>query len=308
MTTYPTDGGRGDEVRAQRDAPEIYVVPARYHPSEHDERLDLVELISALWSVRWWIVLATSLIVAASVALVLSATEWFRAEVLLAPASEQQVPANAGIGGLAALAGVSIGSRGNAEPLAVLQSREFVRQFIEAHGVLDEMYPPTEDSSSTPDIRDAVYRFRSDVLRVREDRETGHVVVSIEWTDPAVAADWANAMVMQLNSRMRERSLGEAEANVAYLQSELSSTGIVTLQQSIGRLLETELQKLMLARGSEEFSFRIIDPAEAPQYRSRPKRTLTVALAAVGGGLVSSFVALLVLAFTGRLDRRRTRA
>ena len=62
---------------------------------------------------------------------------------------------------------------------------------------------------------------------------------------------------------------------------------MVALQQSIGRLLESELQKLMLARGNDEFAFRIVDSAQAPRVRFKPRRTLIVIGATFLGGMVA---------------------
>ena len=97
---------------------------------------------------------------------------------------------------------------------------------------------------------------------------------------------------------MRQRALKEAETNVEYLQSELESNKLVPVQQSIGRLLETELQKLMLARGSEDFSFRIVDPATPPDKRARPKRTLIVVSAVFLGGVFALLVVFARNAFS----------
>jgi uncharacterized protein involved in exopolysaccharide biosynthesis len=94
---------------------------------------------------------------------------------------------------------------------------------------------------------------------------------------------------LRLNERMRAQALKEAETNVAFLQTELGRTSVVTLQQSIGRLLESELQKLMLARGNEEFAFRVIDAASPPKERVRPKRALIAVMGTVLGGLLAVF-------------------
>src|SRR5690606_2767647 len=107
--------------------------------------------------------------------------------------------------------------------------------------------------------------FDDNVRSISEDDETGLVTLTVEWIDPEIAAEWANILVERLNERMRRRALLEAESNVGYLQEELAKTGVVTLQQSISRLLESELQKLMLARGNEEFAFRVIDRAQVPK-------------------------------------------
>jgi len=53
----------------------------------------------------------------------------------------------------------------------------------------------------------------------------------------------------------------------------------------------------MLARGNEEYAFRIIDRAEPPRKRSRPRRTLLVVSVFVVGGMFSVLVAFIRSAF-----------
>jgi uncharacterized protein involved in exopolysaccharide biosynthesis len=109
------------------------------------------------------------------------------------------------------------------------------------------------------------------------------VTLTVEWTDAELAAAWANAMAIQLNDLMRERALTEAKTNIAYLEGEMARTNLVSLQQAVTRLLESELQKLMLARGNEEFSFRVIDRASVPKKRFKPKLVLTVLASSIAG-------------------------
>ncbi len=235
---------------------------------------------------------------AASVAYALLATEWYRSEVLLAPAETSDVSALPGqLGGLAALAGVNVGGGDSVEAVATRMSRAFARRFIEDEGLLTVFFADdwdaeakrwiSDDPDAQPDMRDAVRTFHEDILRVDEDRGTGLVTVAVEWTDPDLAAEWAAIIVRRLNEELRTKTLEEAETNVAYLQEEMQKTNVVTLQQAIGRLVESELQKLMLARGAQEFAFRTIDPAEPPDRRIRPKRSLIAVVGTFLGGVLS---------------------
>ena len=262
-----------------------------------EEEIRLAELWNIVWSGKWRIIGVTFVFAVLSVVYALVATEWFRAEALLAPAEERNVtPLQTQLGGIAALAGLSIGSGDTVEAVATLKSRDFAREFIEDHGLLTVLFADdwdaagqrwlADDPREQPDMRDAVQYFHDHILRVSEDRATSLVTLAIEWTDPVVAAEWASVLVDRLNARMRERALEEAETNVTYLQEELAKTNVVTLQQAVGRLLESELQKLMLARGTQEFAFRIIDSAEPPKQRVRPKRTLVTIFGTLAGGVV----------------------
>lgn len=283
----------------------VYVMPQEALQALVQDELSLLDLWTILWRAKWIICGITAMCVIGSVAYVLNATEWYRAEVLLAPAEDRSSRNLSGtLGGLASLAGVDAGGRDSAEAIAVLRSRDFARAFIEDQKLMpvlfSEAWDPekrdwiTEGNTDRPDIRAGVKYFSSNILSVSEDRDTGLITLSVQWTDPNLAAQWAMMLVERLNSRMRQQALAEAERNVNYLQAELVKTNVLTLQQSIGRLMETELQKLMLARGSEEFAFRIVDPAQEPRTRFYPRRTLTVLLATLIGGMTAVLVVLIV--------------
>lgn len=290
-------GANGDRI--------VYVMPSDCLVVPPDQAFDLRDLFTKLWKGKWVIVALTSLFAAGSIAYALLATEWYRAETVLAPAEKRSMPDLLGsLGGLASLAGVSIGGGDSAEPLAVLRSREFTATFIEDLGLTTVMLADKWDAENNrwkasnpddwPDIRDAVTYFDRNVRTAGLDKKSGMVTVTIRWKDPVVAAEWANLLVRRLNEHMRERALADANRNVAFLQSEITKTDVVSLQQSIGRLLETEMQRLMLARGNEEFSFRVIDPAKPPHRRSEPRRTQIVALWTILGFALSVAVVLVV--------------
>ena len=269
---------------------------AAYLPPEEEVRL--VELWNIVWAGKWSIIGITFVFAVASVVYALTAKEWYRAEVLLAPAERTDVSSLPGqLGGLAALAGVNVGGGDSVEAIATLLSRDFAGNCITDENLIPVLFADdwdadnqrwiSDDPEAVPDIRDAIRTFHEDILRVDEDRGSGLVTVAVEWKDPDEAAAWAGVLVERLNAELRARTLREAEANVAYLQEEMQKTNVVTLQQAVGRLVESELQKLMLARGTKEFAFRIIDPAQPPDRRVRPKRSLIVVVGTFFGGVLS---------------------
>jgi uncharacterized protein involved in exopolysaccharide biosynthesis len=142
------------------------------------------------------------------------------------------------------------------------------------------------------------------VCTIGEDKKSGVVTIDIQWINSRLAADWANDLASRINVRMRKRALEESDRNVHYLQQEIANTNIVSLQQSIGRVLESELQKLMMARGSEEFAFKIIDPAVPPRKRYRPQRALIIIMSTIAGGLLSIGFLLLRRSVSASAQRR----
>jgi uncharacterized protein involved in exopolysaccharide biosynthesis len=282
MATLPPEGDRF-----------VYVVPGS--PPAEQDTLDLSIVAQAIWRGKWIIAAVAMSFALIAAAFALTATEWYRAEVSLIPAeqrSTQQLPASlSGLGGLVGgLTGISIGGGGSAEPLAVLTSRAFLTRFIEENDLLEEIATVAQlGPLDEVDMRDAVDFLLGAALEYTEDRQTRIIVVSVEWIDPDTAAEWANLLVQQVNEQMRQRALGQAESSVNFLKLELERANLLTMQQSVGRLLESELQKAMLARVNSEFAFRIIDPAQPPNHRSRPRRTQIVVFAFVAGAFLTSF-------------------
>ena len=258
--------------------------------------MSLLDLWQMIWADKKTVMLIILLFTSIGITYSLVATPWYRADVLLLPresrAGQGLSSQLAQFGGLASLAGISIGGGENEESLALLTSRECARQFIEKYDLLtvllaDQWNAKTKkwkvSSEPAPDIRDAVEYFDKKVRRVTQDRKTGLVTLTMEWTNAELAAAWANAFAAQVNELMRERALAEAKTNIAYLEGEMTRTSLVSLQQAVGRLLEMELQKSMLARENEQFAFRVIDSAQAPKKRFKPKRVLAVLASGVAG-------------------------
>jgi len=282
----------------------VYVMPEDAGGQTGNDSIDIAHLWNTVWQSKWLIIAVSAAFAIATIAYALTLTHWYRSEVLLAPAEEQTMPSGiAGqLGSLAGIAGISMGGKGSVEALAILRSRDFTRAFIEDQQLLPVLFAEewdsenqrwlNEDAEKWPDIGDGVRYFGSNLRKISEDRETRLVTVAVEWTDPELAALWTELLIQRLNDYMRLRALDEAQANVEYLQAELVATSGVTMQQAVGRLLEREHQKLMLARGNGEFAFRVIDSAEVPESPVRPNRRLMVIVATIFGGMLSVFFVL----------------
>lgn len=275
------------------------------NPVQYDDEIDLWELWDTIWSGRWLIIAITSIFTLGGVTYALLAQEWYKADVVLAPADAKKSMSGAlaQFGGLASLAGISLPGAGEQEPVAVLKSREFARAFITDLNLMPVFLKDAESSGKPLDIRDAVRVFDTSVRTVSEDKKTGLVTLSIRWKDPDTAAEWANLLVQRLNDRLRQQALAESERNVAYLQKEMATTSVVSLQQSMGRVLEGEMQKLMLARGNEEFAFKVIDRATPPKLRESPKRSLIAIVSLLAGGFLGVLVVFLRKAIQNRPKR-----
>ena len=271
-------------------------------PSVDEDEIDLLELIRTLLHEWKTIVGITIVCVGLAVSYALYSPEVFKAETLLAPATEEKSGASSALsqfGGLAAMAGISIPSDSNVEQVvATLNSRKFLRTYINQNKLtpvlFDEIWNAERQAWMVPSVEDepteqkAIESFKA-CLSVDEDKKSGLITLSISWKDPEVAAKWANDLVKQLNEQLREQAIADSKKRVGYLEQELAKTTLQDMRAVLYNLLESEKQKAMLANVNEDFALEVIDPAVAPEIREKPKRKLIVALGGVCGGFLGIF-------------------
>lgn len=287
-----------------------YVPPYFRFPDE--PTIDLAEYARALWRERRLIGAVVS--VAALLALVgaFATQPVYRAEALLSPVQQSKGDGIASLmgqlGDLAALVETYVGSGKDrtAESIATLKSRSLTTQFIQQHNLKPVLFSERWDADAkawragarVPSDYEAAEQFDKGIRHVQLDRRTGMVVLAVEWKDPVVAAQWANALVQAVNTRRRNESISEARTSIEYLQRQLAKNNTIEIQQAIYRLIEAQTKTMTVASTREEYAFRVIDPAVAPEIRIRPKRTVMVLVGIFAGLIIAVGVALTRHAFS----------
>ncbi|MEH6825211.1 MAG: Wzz/FepE/Etk N-terminal domain-containing protein [Motiliproteus sp.] len=289
-----------------------------------DDEIDLLELWRALWQGKLLIIALTALFTVAAVVIALQMTNIYRAEALLAPVDEKQGGLSAmanQFGGLAALAGVNLGSTGGktATAIATLKSRAFIDSVIQKHQLLvplvagtwskelgrsvidPELYDEATQTwvrkvsgpkQSKPSAWEAYKAFK-EILSVSEDKNSGLVTVAIEWPDASQAQRWVSWLVEDINHHFKQQDVAEAERSIRYLEQQLEQTPLVAMQQVFYQLIESQTKTQMLANARDEYIFQVIDPAVVAEEKIKPKRALIVVLGTLLGGMLSVFVVLI---------------
>lgn len=276
------------------------------------EEISLRELFDALWDRRALIVALTLGFGIAAAVVSLLLPEKYEASVVLSPVDDDGSGKLGGagallsqFGGLASLGGVSLGGGGTKSvSVATLQSHALTEAFIRDNNLLPILYADDWDADNKtwtitdPDKIPTPWKaerdFAKKVRSVSEDKKTGLVTLTIEWTDPVLAAQWATELVQRTNRHLRAEAIVESQTNLAYLNEQLTKTSVVELQKSIYGLIETEIKKVMLANGSEEYAFKVVDPARVAEERTSPKRTL-ITVVGLFAGMMFGFVLALSL-------------
>jgi uncharacterized protein involved in exopolysaccharide biosynthesis len=207
-------------------------------------------------------------------------------------------------GGLAALTGgTSEADRDTDEATTVLESREFTEKFIKRNNLLPVLFPQSWDAEAhrwkTGGKIPSLARGFVELDRIRlvdRNYDNDFVTLQIDWPDRVQAAEWTNQMVQMLNEELRERALAAADSSLSYLRAEWAKTEDADTRAAISKLIESELQKKMLATVTPEFELRFVDKALIPDadFPLRPKKPLMVAIGLVFGALFGLVVALIL--------------
>ena len=275
------------------------------HPMESEvKEFGLGELIVILRRRKWLIILLAVFCTVIAGAWASIAPKRYDAIVVLSPVSTSS-SAGGGIsslgsqlGGLASMAGISgTGDAKKSESIAVLQSEALTERYIQSANLLPVLYSSKWDAQKAqwkplpqkdiPTLWKANQYFKKNVRTVSIDAKSGLVTLIINWTDAKVAAKWANDLVRMANDFLRNRAITESERNIAYLNDESTKTSVVEVRRAIYSILEQEINKAMLARGSDEYAFRILDPAVPPEKQSSPLLLNWLMLGMLGGLFVS---------------------
>lgn len=290
-----------------------------------DDLVTLRSVLVSLWNERWIILTLTLLGAALGVAYALTRESQYESRALLASAKDgaSQMAAISGLigqfSGLASALGINAGGGTSMEEaVAVLLSKEFSSRFILRHGLLPLLVPevsatepgPATDGSSGDDrghqmqsgavvgLERAVERFDR-IRRVKIDRRTGFVELSLRAPTPERARSLAEDMIAEINSDLRGRALREAENSIKLLQQRMSETPYESVRAAAASLLEMQLKQEVMIRSRDDFALRVIDPPNLPEQRAYPHRKRMVIVAAILGFMGAIGALLLRRAWRG---------
>jgi uncharacterized protein involved in exopolysaccharide biosynthesis len=177
--------------------------------------------------------------------------------------------------------------------IARLQSRGFIEGFIADHKIMEVLYPKDFSSSvkagqAKHTLQDGYRKFADSIMLVERDKLSDLVTIRIDWTDRELGAQWANALVRRLNEVMRADAMDETDRNLKYLAAELQKAEYVTLRDAIASVMESQINKRMLAITQPEYAFRVLDPAKPSDAKRKqfPKRWIFLIVGSLLSGLL----------------------
>ena len=257
-------------------------------------------MLGIVWRDKWLVIAITTVITLGAVIAALTAPKMYSAKVVVSLATNDQGGSMGGIGalasqfgGIASLAGLGGGASQRAETIAVLESSVLTKRYIDEHELLPILFADRWDatrktwiadgSAPTPTLWRANEFFKAQVRTVSDNVKSGLVELTITWSDPVLAAQWANDLIKLTNDYLRAKAIDKSERHIEYLKQQAAATDVAPLRTAIYAVLESEIKNSMMARGNDEYALKVIDPASVPEIRSSPKRTLWVSVGVVAG-------------------------
>jgi uncharacterized protein involved in exopolysaccharide biosynthesis len=269
-----------------------HVTRLRSDPDEIDPK----EMLALLRRRKWTVLSVTASCTIAAFVITSLLPGSYKATIVVAPVTVTPGGERGTLGGLgsalAGLAGIAAGGdEKKYESVAVLQSQALIEKYIQEQHLLPVLYP-RPDRHEPPTTWQATQYFSKRILSVTLDAKTGLVTLSISWKDPVQAAKWANDLVRLSNDYLRGRAMEQSDKNIAYLSAEAEKATVVQVKASVYEMLGAEIRRGMLARGNEEYAFKILDPALVPESPSSLPPWAWAVIATVCG-FIFSVVAIL---------------
>ncbi|EAW28579.1 chain length determinant protein [Alteromonadales bacterium TW-7] len=306
-----------------------------YLEQDFDAEVNLKELLSVLWNRKFIIVFTSIVFTIVAVFYALSLPDTYKSEALLTVAERKDSTGLGGLsgqfGGLASLAGINLGAGSdNKTQLAieVFKSRQFTSEFIQNHNILPDLMAVKSWNSSTneisynediyiadqkkwireisapfkpkPSMQEA-HRAFSKVVSINTLKDTGMVTISIEHISPAIAKQWVDWLVEDINSVMKKRDVAEANRSTDFLVKQLNKTKIADIRSILYKLIEEQAKTIMFANVRDEYVFKTVDPAVVAEVKSGPKRAFICIFAAFLGFILAT-ISVLTLYFLKKED------
>ena len=295
-------------------------------PSQvYDDEIDLRELFAVLWSGKKLILAITACFALFAVMYALSLPNQYKASTTLVPAQNDGGGLSGALGqlgGLASLAGVSIGGGESSEAQVAQQimlSRSFIEDFVRQNDLAVEVFAaegwdrdsnqlqvdgslfntetnqwvrePPPGKQAEPSGWELYGAFKG-MLSVAEDKKTGMVTVSVEYYSPEIAKQWVDKVVAAINTHMQSRKLERVNRNITYLEKQVEKTAIADMKEVFYTIIEEQIKNKMLAKASPEYAFVTVSPAMVPEEKTQPKRALICILGTLLGGMLSVLLVL----------------
>lgn len=289
----------------------------KFDNSDLPTELHIRDLVETLIRNIKFIIIFTAIFAIFSVTYALSLDDIYQSTGKYYTVSKQQSQSTGGgLGGLASLAGIKLGSPEiTRKSLAIetIKSRAFLKRLIEKNeeflpllmasksfnkslGTIiynEEIFDETSFTwqhdkesqiSLKPKFIDIQKKYNGS-LKIDQDLETGIITIGFFHLSPKVSYELLSFILDEINLSLKENELQEAMKALEYLSA--YSTNILAVQNSVAQLIEKQVETQMLANIRKDYALKALDPAMVPEIKSLPKRAMICIIITMFGFMLS---------------------
>lgn len=258
---------------------------------------DIYDITLLVLRRKWHILGAALLAVAAGMVYASLAEPVYSARAVIIPkgadakaAGGGEIISQLGLGGMLAGRDKGISSIQRIEMSAV--SRMIGERVVEKHGLLPRLFPELWDaaagrwidSAGKPLPRDGHGVIMEKMFAMESDAKKNIVTLVVRSSEPQLAFDLVNAYLEELNLKLREDVIRDAENNLKFLEGQFASILDPELRVKLQSLMASEIERSMLVSTN---AFEVFEGPILPTGKQwpLPKRILILSLllgAAVG--------------------------
>tara|TARA_Y200000002_G_scaffold369007_1_gene362694 strand:+ start:158 stop:1075 length:918 start_codon:yes stop_codon:yes gene_type:complete len=279
-----------------------------------DSYIDIAEVMSDLWKFKITIILLTFLVGVGSVITTLFMDDLYKSSMLLQKVDDDNTAIPSQMGALASFTGIGLSGTSidkSTKALEVLKTRDFFESLIADENFLAELIGINgyDKETSKVSYNEEIYNSKTDTLypdAMSElsfnkthklflsnieitDTESGLINISAIHLSPVVAKSWLDLIFVKLNETIKKIELKEATDSLNYLKNQLSLTSESELKKVIAKLIEKQIQTLMISDISDDFVFSIVDSPRVPEKKFAPHRSLICIVSTIFGFLLICF-------------------
>jgi len=288
---------------------------------EEDE-IDLRELWQTILKGKKIIVRVVIIIVSMTLLYALKSPNIYKSEVVLIPTAEASGPSLGGLGGLAAMAGVSVAGGGSMTPdiafSSLLNNYEFMKKFVEKNKIVEHysdvnvdenyvfalgfrgIYDLFRSEPSDDDLEDIPYDEKAykiiEALQknfsISSDKKTALITVSYMDSDRMYPPQMINTFLRDASKYLVDNNLRIINTKLLYFEKEMRKAEGFELRQSLSTMISKILQDKVMIQSKVYYQCDVLtEPSVAYiKDKTKPKRGLILVVAFVTSIILGIFL------------------
>lgn len=287
-----------------------------------EDEIDLRELARTIGKNKFKLIGFTLVVTAMSIVWTLGKPNIYKSQAILVPQEQSKSSSLGGLGALAGMAGVDLGSSSGMTPdqayQLYLDDYVWMREFLLKTKLVERINAADADknyhfalgsdgvyqmmkSSHDKKITDTeekekvlfqTYQSIKSKLSISSDKKTSIITIAYSDPDGELARDIVNLFLERASTSLRESELSDMDKKIGFYANELRLNDDLSLKTQLSTLMSALIQKKVLAQASDLYNVKLVTKPSIAYIGDKegPKRGLIVMV---------SFVTSLILGIFG---------